>query len=210
MTHFTPEVKHSILLEYCAGDNNHGFEALARRHAVRGGRRVVKRWFDRWNGTPQSLQEGHRTSRPRIVNAGKTSAIIKQSVGRANRKHMAIDYVKVADDIRTKTEADVSVRSVRRWGREMGVQHKRAIARTENELSADSCEDIADVRRQLQQVGKELLLVLDGTHVRLSEAPTNTLVLSGNSPYVLAEATQSRAQLAGHFRGHCVNHLISD
>lgn len=42
MTHFTPEVKHSILLEYCAGDNNHGFEALARRHAVRGGRRVVK------------------------------------------------------------------------------------------------------------------------------------------------------------------------
>jgi transposase len=225
MTHFTPEVKHSILLEYCAGDNNHGFEALARRHAVRGGRRVVKRWFDRWDGTPQSLQEGDRTGRPRIVNADKAGAIIKQSVGRANRKHMAIDYVKVADDIRTKTDADVSVRSVRRWGREMGVQHKRAIARTENErrinytqgqgfnqfpsfasssetclclvfgmsVSADSCEDIADVRRQLQQVGKERLLVLDETHVRLSEAPTNTLVLSGNSPYVLAEATDKYA-----------------
>ena len=147
MTHFSPEVKHTILREYCAGDKGHGFAALARRHGVQGGWKVVKSWFERWDGTAQSLQDADRSGRPRILDRGKADAIIRQSVNRSNKNHQAINYVEVADLIRLKTGVDVSVQTVRRWGREIGVNHRRAIPRTENE-----CRIIHQQDRELDRI----------------------------------------------------------
>ena len=62
------------------------------------------------------------------------------------------------------------------------------------EVSASLCEQIAKMRRKLQRMSKERLLFLDETAVRLSEAPTSTLVLPGEQPYVLAEDTTSYAK----------------
>jgi hypothetical protein len=58
-------------------------------------------------------------------------------------------------------------------------------------VSADACEKIADVRRKLRRLGAKHVLFLDETALRLSEAATNTIVLPGESSYVIATETTS-------------------
>ena len=50
------------------------------------------------------------------------------------------------------------------------------------------------MRRKLQRISEERVLVLDEVAVRLSEAPTLTIVLPGEQPYVLATDTTSYAK----------------
>jgi hypothetical protein len=50
------------------------------------------------------------------------------------------------------------------------------------------------MRRKLQRISKDRVLFLDETAVRLSEAPTSTLVARGQQPYVLATDTSSYAK----------------
>lgn len=47
------------------------------------------------------------------------------------------------------------------------------------------------MRRKIQRISKDRVLFLDETAVRLSEAPTSTLVARGQQPYVLATETSS-------------------
>jgi hypothetical protein len=61
-------------------------------------------------------------------------------------------------------------------------------------VTADLCEDIATMRRKLQRMSKNRVLFLDETAVRLSEAPTHTLVLPGEKSFVLATDTSSYAK----------------
>jgi hypothetical protein len=61
-------------------------------------------------------------------------------------------------------------------------------------VSAERCDQIAEVRRRLQRMDKSRVLFLDETAVRLSEAPRHTLVLPGEQQYVLATETSSYAK----------------
>jgi hypothetical protein len=56
------------------------------------------------------------------------------------------------------------------------------------------CDDIAKMRRKLQRIDKRRVLYLDETAVRLSEAPTTTLVLPCEKQYVIATDTTSYAK----------------
>jgi hypothetical protein len=61
-------------------------------------------------------------------------------------------------------------------------------------VSPSICDQIAKKRRKLQKLSKSRVLFLDETAVRLSEAPTSTLVLPEQQPYVLATDTTSYAK----------------
>jgi hypothetical protein len=61
-------------------------------------------------------------------------------------------------------------------------------------VSPSLCDEIAQMRRKLQRIAKDRVLFLDETAVRLSEAPTSTLVLPHQQPYVLATDTSSYAK----------------
>lgn len=50
------------------------------------------------------------------------------------------------------------------------------------------------MRRRLQRISKSRVLFLDETAVRLSEAPTSTIVLPGEQPYVVVTDTSSYAK----------------
>lgn len=50
------------------------------------------------------------------------------------------------------------------------------------------------MRRKLRDTSKSRVLFLDETAVRLSEAPTSTVVLPGQQPYILATDTSSYAK----------------
>ena len=61
-------------------------------------------------------------------------------------------------------------------------------------VSSQLCDDIAKMRCELQRMCKSRVLFLDETAVRLSEAPTFTLVAPGEQQYVVATETSSYAK----------------
>jgi hypothetical protein len=61
-------------------------------------------------------------------------------------------------------------------------------------VSSNLCEQIADLRRKLRRQRTSHVLFLDETALRLSEAPTHTLVLPGEQSYVVATETSSYAR----------------
>jgi hypothetical protein len=60
-------------------------------------------------------------------------------------------------------------------------------------VSVHLCEEIAAVRKKIQRIAKQKLLVLDETHCRLSEVPTHSVVLPGESPTVTVTDTGAYA-----------------
>jgi hypothetical protein len=61
----------------------------------------------------------------------------------------------------------------------------------ENAVSPALCEQIAALRRKLRRIGTHRVLFLDETALRLSEAPTHTIVMPGEKAFV--EATETTA-----------------
>ena len=55
------------------------------------------------------------------------------------------------------------------------------------------CEEIAKVRRKLQRIGTQHILVLDETHKREGDVDNYTIVLPGEPPYIETSATDSYA-----------------
>lgn len=61
-------------------------------------------------------------------------------------------------------------------------------------VSAESCNSIATLRRKIQTACAKHVLFLDETAMRISEAPTNTVVMPGESAYVVVDDTSSYAK----------------
>jgi transposase len=133
MPHLSAEAKHHILLEYSPRSATHSFAALAARHGVGGGGRTVQRWYSRWDRTPESLQEGKRTGRPHALSRAQASRHVRAPILAANRAHRAVRYTDLTQSVRAKTGASVSVRTLRRYGQEMGATKKRGTKRTAEE-----------------------------------------------------------------------------
>jgi transposase len=220
MKELSAEAKHHILLEYQPNCRAHSFSALAGRHAIPGGGRTVQRWHEQWNGTVQSLQHKAGAGRPRTLSAAHVNRLIRAPIIAANRAHRAVHYTSLLPQVQHKSGADISLRTLQRYGKEeIGATGKRTRKRTakeckstehtiENELSCfqspwfslvcpvsfDACEQVAQTRRKLQKRGLKNLMFLDETALRLSEAPTTTIVAPGESAYVIATETSSDAK----------------
>lgn len=61
-------------------------------------------------------------------------------------------------------------------------------------MSADACEQIAQMRRKLQRIGKQHVLFLDETHKREGDVDNHTIVLPGAPPYIETSSTSSYAR----------------
>jgi hypothetical protein len=60
-------------------------------------------------------------------------------------------------------------------------------------VSADQCEKIAKVRRKLQRIGTQHILVLDETHKRQGDVDNYTIVLPGEPPFIESSCTSKYA-----------------
>ncbi len=139
MLHFSAEVKHHILLEYSPQDTTRSFAALARRHAVKEGERVVRRWHARWNGGPVSLERKRGTGKVRLLSRAQVQRHIATPIRHANRAHRAIHYPDLMHRVRAATGTEVSLRTVRRYGEEeLGARKSRGIKRTAEESKQHS------------------------------------------------------------------------
>jgi transposase len=118
MKQLTAEAKHEILREYRSDSPAHSFAALARRHAVAGGRDVLRRWYARWNGTAASLQRGPQPGRPHSLTAAEVQHHITTPIRRKNRAHAPVHYTDLVTSVREGTGKKVSLRTVQRYGKE--------------------------------------------------------------------------------------------
>ncbi len=134
MKQFAPEHKHSILLEYTPRSTTHSFAALAARHGVAGGERVVRRWHQQWDGTARSLQHKAGAGRPRALNRREVQQHVRTPILRANRAHKAVHYSQLLPQVQQKTGKDLSARTLRRYGKEeLGAKQRRGKKRTAEE-----------------------------------------------------------------------------
>jgi transposase len=119
MKQFTPQQKHSILLEYRPYSPTHSFSALAHRHGVNGGEGTVRLWYNKWNRTIASLQHKKGAGRPRILTATEVSRCIIIPIRRKNRAYLPVSYTKLLPSVIEKTGKELSVRTIRRNVKEM-------------------------------------------------------------------------------------------
>ena len=95
---------------------------------------MLQRWHERWNGTPQSLKEESRSGRPRRLSRGEVQCDVAGPILRANRSHTSVHYSAVVTEVREKTGAEISLRTVQRYGKEeLGVRQRRGKKRTAEE-----------------------------------------------------------------------------
>jgi len=139
MPHLSADVKHHILLEYSPYDTTRTFAALARRHAVKGGERLLRLWHSRWDGTPASLQERSRPGRPRLLSRAQVARHIATPIRHANRAHRAIHYPDLLPRVRGATGTQVSIQTLRRYGKEeLAAKQKKGVKRTAEESKRHS------------------------------------------------------------------------
>lgn len=104
MKQLSADVKHAILLEYVPRSSTHNFAALASRHAIAGGWRVVHRWFERWDGSAESLKRRSGGGRPRRLTRAQVRQYVRVPIIRANRAHRAVHYSTMLPEVRQRTE----------------------------------------------------------------------------------------------------------
>jgi hypothetical protein len=134
MKHFTPQHKHSILLEYIPYSRTHGFQSLANRHGVAGGKHTLLEWYSRWDGTAASLEEKRSPGRPRILTTQEVQRHVATRIRAANRSSKRIHYTDIHQAVERETHQTLSLRTLRRYGEEdLGAKQHRGNKRTRDE-----------------------------------------------------------------------------
>jgi transposase len=134
MPQLTPKQKHDILTLYSSNDSNYTFESLAHQYNIKGGKNVIWRWYQQWNGTPQSLERKKGSGRPTLLSSQQVNDYIRTPIRNKNRSFKPIHYTQLHSSIQQKTGKQISLRTVQRCGKEkLGVQQKRTKKRTAQE-----------------------------------------------------------------------------
>ena len=94
----------------------------------------MQRWYTRWNRTPQSLERKEGSGRERTLNRAQVSRHVRAPLLAANRAHRAVHYTELLPRVREKTGAEVSLRTLQRYGKEeLGATMRRGKKRTAEE-----------------------------------------------------------------------------
>jgi transposase len=132
-----PELKHFILTKYRSNTRGCGFEALAHQYGIAGGGKTIQRWYGQWDGTAASLKRKPGAGRPRLLSEDEVHQYITTPIKNNNRKAKPVQYRDVLHPLRQKTGKAVSLRTVRRYGKEnAGINLRTATKKTEWECKS--------------------------------------------------------------------------
>lgn len=134
MKQLNAEAKHHILLEYAPHDATRSFTALARRHGVTGGARLLRLWYSRWDGSPAPLQHRHGAGRPRTFSRQQVQQHIRTPILRSNRTARTVKYTELLPRVQQNSGTQISLRTLQRYGKEeLGARCTRGKKRTAEE-----------------------------------------------------------------------------
>ncbi len=115
---YSAEFKQRVLQHYKEKTRGSGFLALAKRFDIKGGAGEVQRWYKRWTGSARSLERRPGSGRPQVLTKLEKKTHILKFVERCNKKGEVVDYPRVRQNVMNKTGKQISLREVRRIGRE--------------------------------------------------------------------------------------------
>lgn len=146
MKQLTAKHKHSILMEYCPYTPSNSFTALAARTGGGLTQSTIQRWYQRWDGTPASLERKPVSGRPRVLSRAQAARHIRPRIRSANRNARAIHYTDILAPVRAATDKKVSLRTLQRYGKEeLHVTQKQTKKRTAAERK---CTYMTERRRK--------------------------------------------------------------
>lgn len=138
MQHLSAAAKHHILLEYSPHERGRGFKALAARHNIKGGATLISTWHRRWDGTPQSLEEGARSGRPRALSSAQVRRHVAAPIRNANRAARVVSYTKLLPQVQSATHTEISLRTLQHYGKE----ELHATAKHGKKRTSDECQSL--------------------------------------------------------------------
>ena len=131
MPQLTPKQKHDILTIYSHNKHKHSFESLAHQYNIKGGKQLLSRWYQQWNGTPQSLERKRGSGRPTILTSTEVRDSIQLPLRNKNRAHVPVHYSDLLPSIIQKTGKKISLTTIKRIGHDqLGARQKRTKKRT--------------------------------------------------------------------------------
>jgi hypothetical protein len=126
MGKYSPLFKHNILLQYTPNQRHNGFDTLARRFNITGGGSTIKYWYDRWDGTPNSLEHQRGAGRSTLLNTQEMNQYILKPIKTKNKHHRPVHYTEIHQMIKTKITKPISLSTIQRYGKEkLGIKKKR-------------------------------------------------------------------------------------
>jgi transposase len=134
--HLSAAAKHLILTAHSTRQPTPSFRSLAYEFSIAGGHQTIANWYNQWNGTIESLKEGKKSGRPRILSKSEVTRHIQQPVKRKNHAHQPIHYTELLPRIIANSGKKPSIQTIRRYGRqEAGIKQKRTHAVTVDECT---------------------------------------------------------------------------
>jgi transposase len=131
--YYDPVFKQRVVEYYLRNKPNVSFRFVGDLFQIKGGHVTVKRWHDRYDGTMASLEQRYRSGRPSKLNIQQVNDLITKVVRSHNHLARAINYNKIANSIKQKTNMNISLRTVRRYGQKSGIKPKKTTKRTYTE-----------------------------------------------------------------------------
>ena|ERR1044071_6332814 len=126
------ERKQEILKKYRPKVRGKGFKSLAKQYEIKGGPKTIRKWYQKWDGTKESLKKESGGDRRSILSEKEKKTLISGFINKRAKKDAA-DYREVHENIESKTGKKISVKSVRRLGKELGATSKKTKRKTPNE-----------------------------------------------------------------------------
>jgi uncharacterized protein (UPF0248 family) len=134
MSKYTPEYKHSILLQYRPHTPGSGFDSLATANNIAGGGSTIQRWYKHWNKKVKSLHHKAGAGRKTILTKQEINKYILTPIKKANKKLKAIHYTDLIHNVQESTGKEISLRTIQKVGKEiLMIKDKKTIPMTEIE-----------------------------------------------------------------------------
>jgi len=124
--------KQEILQEYQPGVRGKGFKALAKQYEIKSGHKTIRNWYQKWDGTKESLEKESGGDRRSILSEKEKKSLIVGFIRKRARTDAA-NYREVQENIESKSGKKLAGRSVRRLGKELGAQSKKTKRKTPTE-----------------------------------------------------------------------------
>jgi len=101
---------------------------------VEGGKKVVQRWHQQWDGSARSLQRKEGSGRSRALSRREVQLHVRTPILRANREHKPVHYPKLLPGVRRTSGKELSLRTLQRYGKEeLAAKQRRGKKRTAEE-----------------------------------------------------------------------------
>jgi transposase len=123
---YSVDTKHFILQQYKRSKRGCGFQALAKKYGIHGGKHSLQYWYSIWDGTPNSLQKHTTSHKRRKLNEEQVQQHIRGYVECMNQQGDQVIYQDIKENVEQKTGQLIAYSTLARYGyKKAHISYKR-------------------------------------------------------------------------------------